>query len=76
MLVTTSHQRTSAIPLESKSRASPTKYPPDRCHGGLHAIKTDGATALQPVKHYKTPITQTALYVARPTVRGLPNSLP
>jgi len=31
MLVTTSHQRKSAIALESKSCASPTKYPADRC---------------------------------------------
>ena len=31
MLVTTSHERTSAIALESKSCASPTKYPADRC---------------------------------------------
>ena len=31
MLVTTSHERTSAIALKSKSSASPTKYPANRC---------------------------------------------
>ena len=76
MLVTTSHERTSAIALESKSSASPTKYPADRCPRRPAPITTDGATALQPVKHYKTPIKQTAIYAARPTVRGLPISLP